>query len=63
MGDQLLSGPSKSNSIISEETKVGLKRGWGLHGLSFDNIPNCDVNDSLFAISKGLSKNDITSTI
>ncbi|KAJ3256192.1 hypothetical protein HK103_005651 [Boothiomyces macroporosus] len=41
---------------MDQEEKDILERDWGLHGLSFDSIPNCDVNDNLFAVSKGLKK-------
>ncbi|KAJ3321339.1 hypothetical protein HDV06_004443 [Boothiomyces sp. JEL0866] len=41
---------------VNKEEKNILERDWGLHGLSFDSITNCDVNDNLFAVSKGLKK-------
>jgi hypothetical protein len=50
---------TRANTSETEATyfkKELLKRTWGLNGVSFDSIPNCDVNDNLFAVSKGLIK-------
>lgn len=34
MGEQLLSGLARSTSVMLQENKAPLKRGWGLNGLS-----------------------------
>jgi hypothetical protein len=48
---------SEQSSEKSKKTSL-LTREWGLHGVSFDAIPNTDVNDNMFAVSKGLKKRE-----
>ncbi|KAJ3371494.1 hypothetical protein HDU91_005136 [Kappamyces sp. JEL0680] len=36
-----------------------LHRDWGFRGLSFDGIPHSDVNNRMFAVSKGIKRRDV----
>jgi hypothetical protein len=40
-----------------------LHREWGCRGFSFDGIPNTDVNDRLFAVSKGIKERQVGARI
>lgn len=44
-----------SGTTPSPHQKTGFMREWGLKGLSFDAIANTDVNNRLFAISRGIN--------